>query len=175
MRIMNWVVRRLEKFLERTGRYYIIHSNYNGEPTPYLVRYVLFRTRWFSIYIHRFLLSDDGVPHDHPFNFITYIAECGYWEERWEKDGDKLGKPLKKIYRQPGSWAARRKSDIHRVEVTFPHQLTDKHEAPLSLCLIGPIKRNTWGFYPEGKFVPAGEFLDDAHVKINNVPEKWRD
>jgi len=175
MKILNWIVRRLEKFLEKHNRFYVIHSNYKGDPTPYLVRYILFKSKLFSIYIHRFLLSDDEVPHDHPFNFFTYIAgDIGYIEARWEKTEDGV-KKIQGTRRMPGTWAYRRKNDIHRVMVVEDHSLEEKEKAPLSICLIGPIKTGSWGFYPDGEFVLAGEFLDDAHVKINNIPEKWRD
>lgn len=186
MRILDWVVRKLEKTLEKHNRFYVIHSNYEGEPTPYLVRYVLFRTRFLSIYIHRFLLPDDEVPHDHPFHFITYIVSGGYREQRWQQGRGRLAAHSKHILkwskerlpdaiRKPGSFALRKKSDIHRVVLDRPYALEEKELAPLSICIIGPIKKNGWGFYPDKSFVLAGDFLDSVHTEANNVPAKWRD
>jgi hypothetical protein len=193
MRVLDWAVRRLEKILEKMGRFYVIHSNYEGEPTPYLVRYVLFRTKFFSVYIHRFLLSDDKVPHDHPFWFWTYIVDGGYLEERWEMmdvyhvvpdkgDGFKatfttkwLGQKLENVERKAGTIAFRGRKSIHRVVVYNDYPLEEKEKAPLSICFIGPMKRGTWGFYPDGEFVFAKDFLDTTHQDANNIPEKWRD
>lgn len=51
------------------------------ESGPLMIRYMLLRTPWFSLYLHHFLRSDhDRHFHDHPWNFLTFILSRGYWE-----------------------------------------------------------------------------------------------
>lgn len=47
---------------------------------PYLIRWNIFQCRWFSIKLHRILLSDDDCMHDHPWTFISFILQGGYVE-----------------------------------------------------------------------------------------------
>ena len=57
---------------------------------PYLRRYYILKTRWFRIYLHEILRSDeDRDCHDHPWNFTSIILKGGYWETRelWEESG----------------------------------------------------------------------------------------
>jgi hypothetical protein len=45
-------------------------------------RFVLFRCRWFSVYLHK--LDAPLTPencHDHPWHFWTFILSGGYWED----------------------------------------------------------------------------------------------
>lgn len=51
----------------------------NGE--PYLIRYTLFKCKWFTIKIHHVLISDPAELHDHPWNYISFILWGGYYEE----------------------------------------------------------------------------------------------
>lgn len=47
-------------------------------------RYSLLSTKWFSIYIHHILSSDeDRDPHDHPFSFQSLILKGSYMERAW--------------------------------------------------------------------------------------------
>lgn len=46
----------------------------------YLTRYVLFRTKFVTAYIHCFHVSDYDVPHDHPANFLSFPLTNGYNE-----------------------------------------------------------------------------------------------
>jgi hypothetical protein len=46
----------------------------------YLTRYVIFRCQWFSLYIHKFHISDYPVPHDHPWWWFAMPIKGGYWE-----------------------------------------------------------------------------------------------
>lgn len=47
---------------------------------PYLIRYTLFTCRWFSIKIHKVLISDTAELHDHPWDYVSIILYGGYWE-----------------------------------------------------------------------------------------------
>ncbi|MCA1596111.1 MAG: hypothetical protein LC772_06770 [Chloroflexi bacterium] len=48
---------------------------------PYLTRYRLLKTRWFTLNLHRFHQSDHDVMHDHPWAFCSLILWRGYVEE----------------------------------------------------------------------------------------------
>ena len=48
---------------------------------PYLIRYTLFTCKYFSIKIHKILISDPSDMHDHPWDYISIILWGGYYEE----------------------------------------------------------------------------------------------
>ncbi len=46
-----------------------------------MIRYRLLHTRWFGLYLHHFLRSDnDKHVHDHPWAFATFLLSGGYRE-----------------------------------------------------------------------------------------------
>lgn len=48
-------------------------------------RWKIFESNWFNIYIHQILKSDtDKHLHNHPWNFISFIIQSGYFETRPE-------------------------------------------------------------------------------------------
>jgi len=110
----KWEVRLAEDHLCETG--------------VYLRRWRI-ETPWFSVRLHHWLHSDDNrSPHDHPWNFITFVLRGSYIDEgRWERQRVKAGR----AYYRPASHA-------HWVHL-------DQGEV-WTLVLTGPkIKR--WGFW----------------------------
>lgn len=58
---------------------------------PYLLRWTLLGlgqdSSWFSIKIHKILISDEECLHDHPWAFISIILKGGYMEyTRYKKE-----------------------------------------------------------------------------------------
>lgn len=106
----------------------------------YLKRWIIFRTPWLSLYLHQFHLSDDPVPHDHPWDFITLPLVKGYKEHFFYMD-PKEGWSHKLIKRKPFVPAYRRGEDAHWVEL---HEDTK----PWSLCILFK-RRRAWGFVEE--------------------------
>ena len=163
-RFMNWLVPKLENWCEKTGRIRIIYNNHPDEGDIYLIRYFLFYSRWFSIYIHRFMMSDLSVPHDHPFDFVGYIVKGQYEEETLDMEHVRLYAntdntlDLENSYfhndfyrtsmsiRKQGSWAYRPRSHAHVVRIDRQYLLEEKDKAPLTVIFRGPYKRN-WGFW----------------------------
>lgn len=97
----------------------------------YLIRYSLFSCAWFSIKIHRIMLSDDDCAHDHPWSFISLILKGGYWEHT------PFPYPLQFWY-GPGSLLWRRAPSPHRLELP---------EGKTALTLVITFKRSReWGF-----------------------------
>lgn len=133
--IMKWCINR--------GR--VVNIMDRDEKEVYMIRYIVFKSKFFSIYIHRFLQSDDDVHHDHPWNFFTYIISGGYREEVLRPDMDKgLLKPHLGTRKQ-GSLAFRRAEDTHRVILDRSYRVSEQEVAPLTACFIFR-RRRVWGF-----------------------------
>lgn len=108
---------------------------------PYLLRWwVIPRNKFFNIYLHRVLTSDDDrALHDHPFMNVSYIIRGGYDEHTILNGGVN-----KRVKRKAGSFKVRLPSAAHRLEIT-----PDLGEA-ITLFITGPRVRH-WGFHcPNG-------------------------
>lgn len=143
------------RWCERTGRVFYITGGPAGK-TVYLVRYIPFKSKYACLYIHRFMRSDADDPHDHPWNFFTYVISGGYTERFYDRtktvvDGDE--KNFMYFYdrtdrqRTPGSIAYRKATDVHQVVLDRNYDMSEINEAPFTFCLIGPRLRE-WGFWP---------------------------
>lgn len=112
----------------------------------YLERWVLLKSPWLCIYIHRFHQPDYDIPHDHPWWFFSLLLRGEYTEERLVPDIQKHGL-LKAVQKQrhPGSLIFRKATDIHRV--VFEPSMTEIRNAalPVTLFIAGP-KTREWGF-----------------------------
>lgn len=109
-----------------------------GRSDPYMQRWhVIPRNRFFNIYFHRVLRSDDPrALHDHPWASLSVVLTGGYTEVI-EKDGSHLA-----VLRRTGDVTFRRASAAHR--------LCDPLIGTFTLFVTGPRIRN-WGFYcPQG-------------------------
>lgn len=151
---MNVIAKLLVKWCEKRDRKYIITGG-PQETTPYLVRYIVFKSNFFCIYIHRFMRSDSDTPHDHPWNFFTYILDGSYREHYYDTDlPQKLKTKYKKFWtekvniRKPGSLAYRKATDIHYVEVDKKRDLDEIEDAPFTMCFMFRRQRH-WGFWSE--------------------------
>lgn len=117
---------------------------------PYLLRWwIIPRNRWFNIYLHKFLRSDDDrALHDHPWASCSIILKGGYFEIMPHSRlvtaifGETFDS-FQKIWREPGSIHFRRATAAHRVELA--------EGAPAwTLFITGP-KIREWGFHcPKG-------------------------
>ena len=130
-------IKLLETYLYNKGKYFVITGRpiNNTETVPYLVRYFVFRSKWLNVYIHRFLRSDADELHDHPWDFATYVVEGSYKEHTFYGVTE----------REQGSLAFRRATDFHRVEVDKNRPIEEVKDAPLTLFVSGPRKKE-WGF-----------------------------
>ena len=106
-----------------------------GKDTPYMKRWwIIPRNRFFNIYLHHFLRSDDDrALHDHPWINFSYLLEGSYTEWTIAAGGVHQARIA-----QTGSWKFRRAKTAHRVEL---------HTGPCwSLFITGPVVRE-WGFH----------------------------
>jgi hypothetical protein len=164
--IQKWV-EALEDRAERKNRQFVIMDDINSDsPEPYLVRSIVFKSKLFCIYIHRFLKSDLVVPHDHPWPFFTWVVSGEYTEMLYRLQGG-YTKLWKYCSRKAGSIAYRREDDIHRVVIDNPLPVERKKEAVLTVCFIG-ARGQEWSFYNEDQVIPWTEFLN-----IDKSDKNW--
>jgi hypothetical protein len=138
---------------------------------PYLRRwYVLPRNRWFNIYAHEFLRSDDDVAlHDHMYVNLSLVLYGGYVEQLEDR----------MIFRPQGSVIARLPKTPHRVillpikaawpVLTYPAAVVPdsveaakngaKLRSAISLFICGPRVRE-WGFRCASGWRPWHEVVE---------------
>jgi len=118
-----------------------------GADTPQILRWwVIPRNRWFNIYLHHILRSDeDRALHDHPWWNVSIILRGGYWEHT----------PNARIWRSAGSIVPRGGKSAHRLEID-----SARAERAVTLFITGPLFR-TWGFHCPKGWVPWKDFVDD--------------
>jgi len=126
-----------------------------GKEKPYCRRWwVIPRNRWFNIYLHNFMRSDeDRALHDHPWLNFSYILEGSYFE--WTI---KAGGVRKRVEYKKGDWQFRSARLAHRLEIV-------PGETSWSLFITGPVMR-TWGFHCENSvgWRPWKEFVDSTDL-----------
>ena len=100
--------------------------------SPYMIRHhLIFREKTdhlernvkvpFNAYLHKILLSDEPILHDHPWSWGTFIISGGYWEHT----------PKGTFWRGPGYIGFRKSTDKHSLK------LKDNRPA-WTIMLVGP-------------------------------------
>lgn len=122
-----------------------------GRENPYLFRWwIIPRNKWFNIYLHCFLQSDDDrALHDHPWTNCSIILQGKYAEHTIADGGIKKREILEEgtiRFRWSGKKA-------HRIEI---------FDGPCwTLFITGPVYR-TWGFHcPDEGWIPWFRFVSD--------------
>ena len=136
------------KLLDKIGRKRTIYDR-DGK-IPYLDRYYVFlkdRNRFpFNITLHKVMVSDEPVLHDHPWGYATLILKGGYWEHMPltnETTGGVVGST--RVWRGPGHFRIRSADDLHWLELEKDEA---GNEIPCwSLFFMGK-KKKEWGFLP---------------------------
>lgn len=103
--------------------------------SPYLLRwYLIPRNRWFNIYLHKFLRSDDDrAMHDHPWWSLSFILKGRYINHT----------PNRSHPRRRFGLMFMRPTDSHRVELI--------DGKPVWTLFITGRKVREWGFHcPKG-------------------------
>lgn len=172
-KVLASLVKLGEKYCQKRGKE--LHICGTGGPEDiYLIRYPLFESKFLTVYIHRFLRSDQDDHHDHPFNFWSYVATGGYEEQLLDPAFAPHEAPVLlncfhtiSQRREVGSLAYRPSTAIHRVIVDQELKYADKDKAPLTVIFLGRRHRE-WGFwklFPYSRiantrgFVPWHEYL----------------
>lgn len=143
--MINSIVQLLIRWVEKRGKTIYITGTADSSDV-YLVRYPVLKSRWMNIYIHQFLRSDRDDLHDHPWHFMTYLVKGSYIEWKYHKGRDTI------TFRNENAnrLIFRKATDQHRIEVQEKLLVSERHKAPLTLFISGPILRE-WGFVKEEK------------------------
>jgi hypothetical protein len=135
---------------------------HNTRGEPYLVRWILIRTPWFALYLHKILLSDDDRHcHDHPWNFWSLILK-GQYRETTQRRVDAglfaLRSRTQRTYKAPA---------LNRKQAEDLHRLDLRHGPVWSLVWCGRRRRD-WGFQTDEGWVDHASYLDERFG-----PENW--
>jgi hypothetical protein len=134
----------------RKGEWALLHREMipNPDGSPYINRFRILMTPWFSMYLHHIYTADlDRDLHDHPFNFTSTILRGGYIESVARTDAPKLSAMM-----AWPRWSTHRMTQemCHRIEAVAPRTLT--------LILVGR-RRSSWGFYTDQGYVEHDEYF----------------
>ncbi len=112
-----------------------------GKPEcPYLIRWG-FECCLFSIRLHHWRGSDDQRhPHDHPWNYISFVFRGGYTNV--SPEGDKLVVA----------------PTIVRFKAEHKHSVLVNHGGAWTLVFTGRDRRE-WGFWVNGKFRKRNKYF----------------
>ncbi len=135
--MLNKIQKWAEKYMKSREPDFVI----GGSDDPYLLRWwVIPRNRFFNIYLHKVLHSDDDrALHDHPFCNVSFIVKGGY-DEYTIADGG-VGHRARRL---AGAFKFRLPSAAHRLEIVPELGET------ITLFVTGPRVRQ-WGFHcPQG-------------------------
>ena len=136
------------------GRILVIAGT-SGIEDAYLIRYYVFRSQWFNIFIHIFLRSDRDDWHDHPWDFATYLVRGQYIEERPAKTPGIFQNDVEPTFRHNtqsdlgifklNRLVFRKAEALHRVILYRSYTAAQIDQAPMTICVTGPVRRE-WGF-----------------------------
>ena len=146
----------LKKLMQKLGRYRVILDRQNNE--PYLERYYLFlkdrKTFPFNVFLHRFLKSDPGTVHDHPWSYTTIILKGGYWEwvPTFNAQGEMNGERVH--WRGAGHVRTCGANSYHRIEL-------EPGITPWTLFMPGPQTRD-WGFLKNNRWIQHEQYFKES-------------
>lgn len=151
------------------------------EEVVYLRRFYIFRSKRFNVYLHRFHRSDDDPdPHDHPWDFWSFILSKGYREQIWafchDDSLDRAGyirpDPIEPDQFSgsrdtcPGALFGPHYEEVKAGDIAW-HAATHVHrvllrpgEKPWTLVITGPTHR-PWGFARPTEWVFWREYLNN--------------
>lgn len=135
----------LERIADRRPPDFIV----GGKEDPYLMRWwILPRNRFFNVYLHHFLRSDDDrALHDHPWWNLSILLKGEYTEHTIAAGGVNQA-----AVRKAGQFKFRGATSAHRIEL---------HDgACWTLFITGPRLRE-WGFHCPRGWRPWQMFVDD--------------
>jgi hypothetical protein len=117
-----------------------------GHESPYMRRHWLLpRNRFFNVYVHQFLRSDDDrALHDHPWLFnASWLLDGQYTEHTIAEGGIE-----ERTERRAGDWKFRWGRAPHRVELDGIPGICEAD--CWTVFVTGPVVRE-WGFHCPGR------------------------
>lgn len=127
---------------------------------PYLTRYIIARTPFFRIFLHRFHQPDpDRDVHNHPWRALSVIIRGGYTElvvPDAIRDGRGVIASVRDQYAvtQWGRWWPK----INQLKEHEYHRITDILPGTWTLVFGGPYFRD-WGFLVDGEHIDWRTYL----------------
>jgi len=172
LKLMRLLAAWLMKRAIKKNQVFHITGREKNDIDVYMIRYVVAKTRWFGIYLHRFLRSDDDTYHDHPWPFFTYILEGGYKDNILRKDfyakNTRYYWITTTVSAKPGDLLFRKAEHIHRVILDKHLTLDTADQGPLTFVVLGKKKRE-WGFWSPAPH--SAEWAWTHWRKFLNIPE----
>lgn len=145
-----FILKRLKRFADRVIEAREPDFLIGGADDPYIRRWwVIPRNRWFNLYLHEILRSDDDrALHDHPWLNASILVHGCYFEHRIEAGGIH-----RRVLRWAGQVVFRRARTAHRLEVIPGKRM-------VTLFFTGPAIRH-WGFHcPDAGWRHWEDFTD---------------
>jgi len=139
-----------------------------GEDRPYLKRWhIIPRNRWFNIYLHRFLRSDDDrALHDHPWWNASVLLDGDYFE--WVPFKlDVWGNRCIPNLRQEGFVYLRSAKSAHRIQLMRcdTNERGKTENVPVTTIFITGPRVRQWGFHCPQGWVHWEKFTADTDPK----------
>jgi len=121
-----------------------------GQEHPYMRRWWLIpRNRWFNLYLHQFLRSDDDrALHDHPWWNVSVLLAGEYTEHTIAPGGINT-----RTVRRAGEMKARGATAAHRIEL---------HAGPCWTLFVTGRNLRSWGFHCPKGWVHWRDFTNPA-------------
>jgi hypothetical protein len=125
----------------------------------YLRRLRLLQTPWCALYVHWIYEADfDRDPHDHPWNFWSFVLRGGYVEHIYDSPD---------AFAQPKWW---RRFSLHKMPSSAAHQIRSVVKDTVTFVVTGRRTR-TWGFWTKAGFVPWTTYLGMDQASEDSAPE----
>lgn len=133
------MIQRIFRFFERIADRRPPDFIIGGKEDPYMLRWwTIPRNRWFNVYLHNFMRSDDDrALHDHPWWNASLLLDGEYTEHTIAAGGVHQA-----AIRRAGQFKFRGARSAHRIEL---------HNGPCwTLFLTGPRLREWYFHCPHG-------------------------
>lgn len=118
-------------------------------------RYLLLKTPWFEVYIHKIYKKDeDDHLHDHPWNIFTMILWGSYMEEVLSKNKQTTFYRLRTF----GNCGYRSIKRFHKIQEVVKGPVT-------TLAIVGRRKHDPWGYWTENGWVDHVTYRKNKHGK----------
>jgi hypothetical protein len=154
--IPHWITRRIwDALMHRVALTRPADFVIGGKDNPYMLRWwVIPRNKYFNIYLHHILRSDDDrALHDHSYWNLSFLLQGSYKEILPVVPNDPWWGTWSKI-RATGDLVFRTAEASHRLEL-----MNEGQASCWSLFVTGPRTRE-WGFACEKGWRPWKEFVD---------------
>lgn len=136
------------RFLER--RFVVSALDKPGENR--FIRYRIFQTPWFGLYVHRFDNADYRTFHDHPWSFVSIIVRGGYVEATPHNNALVVSAEPYTDYK------IIRAGSINHKKATELHYIADLLRKPTWTIMLTGKRERVWGFVDENGWTRFDEY-----------------